>query len=81
VAILPREQPRRKHAKNKLAAGRFVAIQQLGYFTCQVLQEQRFAHPGGTVQQEGTTPRHQLPELLKLSLSPVDGGRTHECYR
>jgi len=33
------------------------------------------------VKQEGTTPKHQLPELLKFSISPVDGGRAHECSR
>jgi hypothetical protein len=78
MAILPRKQPSRKCPKNSLTAGRFGAIHHLGYFACEMLQEQCFANPSGTVKQEGTTPKHQLPKLLKLSISSVDGGRTHE---
>jgi hypothetical protein len=80
MTIVSRKQPNRELPKNGLAAGRVVAIHHLGYFACQMLQEQGFANPSGTVKQEGTTPRHQLAELLQFSISPVDGGgRAHEC--
>jgi len=72
MAILPCKQPNRKLPKNSLTAGRLVAIHHLGHFAGQMLQEQCFAYPGGAMEEEGTTPRHQLPELLKLSISPVD---------
>ncbi len=78
MTILPRKQAICEMPKKSLTAGGFVAIDHLGYFARNMLQKQCFANPGGTVKQEGTTPRHQLPELLKFSISPVDSGRNHE---